>query len=359
MRSTVTRAKPPRQANKRMSYLRELVLQKVRSFSTPAEAAAFFEVGEGLIKQWDAGSKPVSLAAVERVFDVNTMPGTAKVQEAMWEGKSVAILMPCYKNLNPRTSVCVMSMLDRAKMGVLLDWGDAFVIHSRNKLADGFLKSTIEWSLSLDDDMVIPFGNAPLFNTFTGFNFPESAAGLHTINRLMSHGKTLVGALYFGRWKHAKAVYCEAHQDPQEELYARKAPHLDVCKPTRWVGTGCLLAHRSVFLDIEKKFPHLARNRSGDYGHWYSPSEHDMKQAVTEAMDVLNDGTTSEASRVSKARSLMERGTALSRSHSALGTGEDVSFCVRAQQSGHTPHVDLGLVCGHVGEAVYGPRKSL
>jgi hypothetical protein len=340
-----------------MSYLTELVLAKVRSLPSSEAAAAFFEVSEALVAQWEKGSKAVSLAAVEKVFDPGAMPGMEMVEEARWEGKSVCLMMPSYKTSNPRTTFALMSMLDRTKMAVMLDFGDAFIAHSRNKLGDNFLKTNIEWAFTVDDDMIVPFGNAQLFNTFTRFDFPPASAGLHTINRLLSHGKSLVGGLYFGRWAHGKPVYAEGAEDKIEEAYARRAPH-NVCKPTKWVGTGCLLIHRTVFLAIEKRFPHLARNSKGDYGHWFTSSEHDLKDATEKALSILNDDATSEAARITEAKKLIIYGREQSRWHSGLGMGEDVTFCVRARQSGHIPHVDLGVVCGHVGDKCYGPRPT-
>lgn len=340
-----------------MSYLTELVLAKIRSLSSSEAAADFFGVSEALISQWEKGSKPVSLVAVEKVFDPGAMPGMEMVQEACWEGKSVCIMMPSYKTSNPRTTFALMSMLDRTKMAVMLDFGDAFIAHSRNKLGDNFLKTKIEWAFSVDDDMIVPFGNAELFNLFTRFNLPAASAGLHTINRLLSHGKTLVGGLYFGRWAHGKAVYAEGNVDKVEEVFARRAPH-DICKPTKWVGTGCLLIHRTVFLDIEKKFPHLARNEKGEFGHWFTSSEHDLKDATEKALVILNDNSVSEGVRVAEAKKLILYGRERSRGHSGLGMGEDVTFCVRAAQSGHTPHVDFAVVCGHIGDKCYGPRPT-
>lgn len=340
-----------------MSYLTELVLAKVRSLPSSEAAADFFGVSEALIAQWTKGSKVVSLAAVEKVFDPGAMPGMEMVQEARWEGKQVCIMMPSYKSSNPRTNFALMSMLDRTKMAVMVDWGDAFIAHSRNKLADQFLKTKIEWAYTVDDDMVVPFGNAQLFNLFTRFDFPPAAAGVHTINRLLSHGKTLVGGLYFGRWAHGKAVYAEGSEDKVEEAFARRAPH-NVCKPTKWVGTGCLLIHRTVFLDIEKKFPHLARNAEGNFGHWFTSSEHDLKDATDKALAILNDSMASEAARITEAKKLILHGREQSKWHSGLGMGEDVTFCVRAAQSGHTPHVDFGVVCGHIGDKCYGPRPT-
>lgn len=243
----------------------------------------------------------------------------------------------------------VMSLIHygRGKTAELLDFGDAFIVHSRNKLADGFLKTGIEWLLTIDDDMVVPFGNAPLFNSFTGFSLPQSFAGLNAIDRLLSNGKTLVGGLYFGRWNHGKPMYGEGN-DPNEHKLARQGPR-DLCKPTRWVGTGCMMIHRRVFLDIEKKFPHLARGEDGKGGQYFTSSEHDLIAAVDKALD--NPDPVRAIQEIRNARTISKR-------HSSLGMGEDVQFCIRATQAGHQPHVDFGCYCGHIGSYCYGkPAK--
>jgi len=46
------------------------------------------------------------------------------------------------------------------------------------------------------------------------------------------------------------------------------------------------------------------------------------------------------------------------KANSVLGAGEDVQFCTRAAQAGHQPHVDLGVVCAHVGGMAFGPRNT-
>lgn len=237
----------------------------------------------------------------------------------------------------------VMSLIHPTKTAAMLDFGDAFIVHSRNKLADGFLRTGIEWCLTIDDDMVVPFGNAKLFNSFTGFRMHERFAGLNVVDRLLSHGKTLVGGLYFGRWRHGKGMYGEGG-DSNELRYAKSGPH-DVCKPTRWVGTGCMLIHRTVFLDIEKNFPHLARGQDGRGGQWFTSSEHDLRAAfesVREQPDTVQAMKTIAAA--------ADKG----KRHSSMGMGEDVQFCIRATQSGHQPHVDLGCMCGHIGSYCYG-----
>ena len=336
-----------------MGYLQNLVLSKIKELGKTAPE--FFGVGPIDLALWQSGEAEISVSAVEKVFNPEDF-FKERSEEARWEGKQVCVLLPWYKTTNPVTAFSIMSMLDRAKMAVMLNFGDAFIAHTRNTLAENFLRSSMEWSLTVDDDMVLPCGNAKWFNSLTGMNLPEKFAGMHTVNRLLSHGKTVVGALYFGRWKHGKPVYAEGASLASEETYARRGPH-DVCKPTKWVGTGCMLIHRSVFLDIEDRFPHLARNAEGKFGHWFTSSEHDLRQASKSALEILNDGAASEASRLAKATKMLEEANTRSRYHSSLGMGEDVAFCVRATQAGHQPHVDMGLVCGHMGNQIFGPRK--
>lgn len=266
------------------------------------------------------------------------------------ENRRVFLALPSYKTAHPKTLFTLLSLMDRRRMAVSLDYGDAFVAHSRNKLADHFLKSGMEFMLTCDDDMILPAGNAALFKSFTGVTYDDKFAGMHTLDRLLSHGKTLVGALYFGRWAHGRPVYGEGADDRQEEAWARSGPH-DVIKPTRWVGTGCLLIHRSVFLDIEKKFPHLARV-NGKGGHWFTSSEHDLREECRGVMDILDDPGLSDTQKLERIRSGLDRGLRMA-ARNGLDIGEDVIFCRRAAQSGHTPHVDCGLICGHVGEKVY------
>lgn len=281
------------------------------------------------------------------IYDPEAIP-----ESPMFENRKVCLALPFYKSTDPRTAFSLMGLIDRKKTAVMLDFGDAFIAHSRNKLADNFLKSSMEWLLMVDDDMILPFGNAQIFKSFTGFAFDDKFAGLNAIDRLLSHGKSLVGGLYFGRWVNGKPVYAEGSESKQEEELVRRGPH-DICKPTRWVGTGCLLIHRTVFTAIEAKFPHLARKANGKGGNWFTSSEHDLNSAVAEAVGQMEQGD------IDGALESLKTGQRRARQFSGLGVGEDVVFCHRSAQAGHQPHVDLGLLCGHTGSFCYGPRNFL
>jgi len=263
----------------------------------------------------------------------------------------VLIAMPWYKTVNPRTSFSVMGLVDRTRTALMLNFGDAFIAHARNKCAENFLKSDLEWMLMVDDDVILPFGDPTWFNAFTGFNLKDPFASFHTLDRLMSHGKTLIGGMYWGRNPTGRGMYSEAANVPTEAAWARKGPY-DQIKETRWVATGCLLVNRQVFLDIEKKFPLLARGQDGNGGNWFTSSEHTLTDAVAKAQKAL------DANAPEKAKELLVHGMASVRASSGLGMGEDVAFCVRAKQAGHPAFVDLGLTVGHVGDCTYGPKNT-
>lgn len=263
----------------------------------------------------------------------------------------VFLALPWGKVTHPITAFAVAQLMDRRRVTTALNFGDAFVAHSRNSIADHFLRSESEYLLMLDDDMVIPFGNAEWYRAHTGWNPPDKFAGLNTIDRLLSHNLTLVGGLYFGRYAKANPVYGEGSQAAERE-YALRAPYDLPPKPTRWVGTGCLLIHRSVFLDIEKKFPRLRRGADGRGGQYFSSSEHDCMEAIDRTRKMLTEGPMT-GEKAMRAYELLEAAARDAKSSSTLGIGEDVQFCTRAKAAGHQPHVDMGLLCGHLGTACY------
>lgn len=268
----------------------------------------------------------------------------------------VFIGLPWQKQTNPLTSFCITAISDRRRTALSIIHGDAYVCHSRNKLADAFLDTPLEWMLMVDDDMLIPMGDANWFNAHSEFELPAPYAGLNSLTRLLSHKKTLVGALYFGRHRYGSAMYCEGANNPQEAAYARRAPH-DVLKPTRWVATGCVLIHRQVFLDIEERFPRLARRNNRMGGQYFTPSETDAMDVIDRTREMLSKGPM-DGEKAMKAYQMLEAGAAHARNESSLGMGEDVALCRRAAQCGHQPYVDMALVCGHLGIKCYGPRNT-
>jgi hypothetical protein len=270
--------------------------------------------------------------------------------------KKVMVCLPWLKQTNPITSFCVGQLLDKRRTAAAINFGDAFVAHSRNALADAFLASSLEWQLSIDDDMVLPFNNALWYRAHTGWKeYPEPFASFHTIDRLLSHGKTLVGALYFGRTSPgSRPVFNEGAANKDVELDARNTPR-DELRPTKWVGTGCLLVHRSVYEDIEKRFPSLARGPARTGGQWYTSSEHTAMDWITKTSKMLSEGPMT-GEKAAKAHEMLVHAESHAKGKSSLGMGEDVQFCLRAAEAGHQPYVDYGLCAGHIGHYVFGPK---
>lgn len=263
----------------------------------------------------------------------------------------VMLALPWGKSTHPITAFCTAQLADRRRTTTALNFGDAFVAHSRNSIADLFLKSTSEHLLMIDDDMVVPFGHAEWFKAHTGWeNLPEPFASFNAIDRLLSHGKTLIGALYRGRYKTSNFVYGEG-ANSQEREYAVKGPY-DLIKPTRWVGTGCMMIHRSVFVDIEKRFPLLRRGADGKGGQWFTSSEHNIMDSVFRAHQMLGDGAMTPE-KAMRAYEMLNGALTDAKSRSTLGMGEDVSFCVRARECSHQPFIDMGLRVGHLGTTCF------
>jgi hypothetical protein len=242
-------------------------------------------------------------------------------------------------------------MLDRSKMGLIMAFGDAFISHSRNRLAADFLKTNCEWSFWADDDMVFPMGNAEWFNKVTGFNLPEKFASVHTLNRLLSHQKKLIGGLYFGRTPQGKPMFAEGASSSMTAAEIRAITPTDKILPTKWVATGCMLVHRTVYSDISKQFPSID-------GAWFSPSEHNLLENANTVVRIFKDQSLGPQEKLALATKELQEGLEKAKGWSRLGTGEDVIFCLRAFQAGHQPYVDLGTVCGHVGHSTYGPKNT-
>ncbi len=139
--------------------------------------------------------------------------------------------------------------------------------------------------------------------------------------------------------------------------YIARQPR-DEIRPTRWVGTGSMLIHRSVFEDIEKKFPFLGRDHEGKHCNFFTSSEHDLRNGADEALQILDDMSVSAEARCAHVHKLLIDLKAKTEAYARLGTGEDVIFCHRAAQSGHQPFVDFGTISGHIGVKVFGPRYT-
>jgi hypothetical protein len=264
------------------------------------------------VKVQKRGRKPKQ--EVEKVEEYNNPIVESRNQEGMpsyrceFAGRDVFVGFPCYKTTNPVTAFALIAMaLDFGKDKIRFDMsiGDAMIYHSRNKIAQKFLETDAKWLLMIDDD-IIPCIGRPNWMKSTvpsARNMNDAPLQRHALQRLIGANKTLIGGAYFGRQEGAPLMCSDRSLEPKARAYQ------DEVAPVDWVATGCMLVHRKVFQDIEEKYPELKSpipNGEFDYFH------------------PINSAT-----------------------------GEDVSFCKRAKESGHQPYIDLGLPVFHVGYKVY------
>ena len=224
-------------------------------------------------------------------------------------GRDIFIGFPCYKTTNPVTAFALIAMaLDFGRDKIRFDMaiGDSKIEHARNRLAHKFLETDAKWMMMIDDD-IIPCIGRPEWSRY----WVQNVRGLadlplqrHVLHRLIGAGKTLVGASYFGRQEGGALMASDQSLAPRARVYEDKVVEVD------WVATGCILIHRKVFEDIRAKFGDELKIDVPDY-------DYDFFRPFDSAH------------------------------------GEDVSFCKRAKQAGHQPHLDLGLPVSHLGYKTY------
>lgn len=232
-----------------------------------------------------------------------------------WPGEKIFIGFPCHKQTNAATTwslVATAQDLGKHKCQMDLAMGDGIIANARNRLAHRFLSTKSEWMIWLDDDMIPPIGRPEWFNWIGNNDLDPSIGKVHYVGQLLSHGKTLVGACYFGRQISGLPVFNQGRVSPEVLKMSRAPLKLrsgDTLVPTEWTGTGCLAVHRSVYEDIKVKFPELAPTDNSPFWNFFHPR---------------------------------------------IGLGEDVSFCLRAGEAGHPCFTDLAVQCLHVGYCAYG-----
>lgn len=223
-------------------------------------------------------------------------------------GRDIFVGFPCYKTTNPVTAFAMIAMaLDFGKDKIRFDMsiGDAMIYHSRNKIAQKFLETDAKWLLMIDDDIIPCIGrpNWMRATVSSARTLPDTPLQRHVLQRLIGANKTLIGGAYFGRQEGAPLMCSDRSLEPKARAYQ------DEVAPVDWVATGCMLVHRKVFQDIEEKYPELKSPIANGEFDFFHP---------------INSAT-----------------------------GEDVSFCKRAKDAGHQPHIDLGLPVFHVGYRCY------
>lgn len=196
---------------------------------------------------------------------------------------------------------------------------DTMIARSRNMLAKRFLESGVKYSFWVDSDIALPLPNGDWFKWMSGATtIPDEFTHYDPLGRLLSHGKPIVGGVYASRKHHGQLVI-------QPEIYPRSPEDRLLCNEIRrgtargladvnWIGFGCALIHREVFLEIQRRFPQLAPQ--AEYAPW---------------------------------RFFQPEGD----------EGEDEAFCKRAKACGIPIWLDTQLICGHIGNFCFLPEHTV
>ena len=249
------------------------------------------------------------------------IPPETPVTPYQWpEGKMIAVLTPTLGHPSVGYTMTVANLFERDKMRFKM-MKSHFIVPARNKLAEWFLFQTnCEWSFWLDDDTALSWGDVAWFREeINNPQFPDQYAKLHPIGRLLSQGRRFIGACYFGRHPGARAQFADAFSSRMADDAAHIGPR-DLIQETSWIGFGCVLIHRQVFLDIVRTQPEIE---------------------VKDPLKVRQLGF----------RYRFFNPTTLYGDHD--DDTEDVAFCDRARAAGHSVFVDHAIVPSHEGRVGY------
>ena len=276
-------------------------------------------------------------------MEAGTLQGPVKGAIRTPEGRNLMVLFPCYKQTNAMTAWALQAIaidLGKERVRFSQELGNAMIYQARNKLAHDFIETGAEWSLWIDDDVVPPVGRAEWFKRIGNLppEYPDKAAGLHVVDRLLSHKKKIIGGVYFGRQRTGPPMFAEM---ANPEAVAECRSFKDGIRATDWVATGCLLVHRDVYLDIRKAFPELAPEQAGTKKVW--------KMRWGDKAGKWTEANTGGKPEVFEKEEWVAGTKWWDYFKPETGKGEDVMFSYRARMAGHQVYVDTMCHSLHVG----------
>lgn len=220
----------------------------------------------------------------------------------------LVILVPTTGPVDSRTMECLCAMKEPGmKLKTIRFWSS---FDARNMLAAHHLASGAEWAYWSDSDMLPSFGDAKAWKQLVDApQFPDVYAGIHTINRLLYHKKSLIGVAYRGRKRGAGFEFAGSSSIEIKELMKRGPTQRIIER--EWVGFGGMLMHRRVLEDIISKQGNEIRVQNetirSRLGYEYCFFAKEDKEIV----------------------------------------GDDIGFQIRAKRAGHACFVDLSLFASH------------
>lgn len=291
-----------------------------------AEEVALGRAADNLIEpqpqaEWDELTNKINLLRSKvRVGDEASLQEVLQaVVDGRWSRKMV-LLMPMHREVSPHVLFNVAALVRKSPWLGFDYQTNTIIQRARNLLAQRFLNSEAEWSFWMDSDMIIPVG----LPGFLGKKMkgegkvPVQNANYVATERLLSHGKTIVGGVYARRGSGdglciQPALHPRNDADKQLAQTLSQGPTNELHE-VAYVATGCALIHRSVYEDIQNIHPELSPKREGDPWDFFG--------------------------------------------HDTGRRGEDLHFCMLANEAGHRSYLDGGLFCGHIGVNCWWPGET-
>jgi hypothetical protein len=293
----------------------------------------FYERSQQTLKNWFQNPATIPLGAIlkflnrapdvrDDIIEVLEPHFNANGDGGTWSypNRGKTNVMVCAPILGQPTLPFMWSMLYLAKkyeLGFDVQ-ADTMIGRSRNMLAKRFLESNALWSLWLDCDIAAPIANGNYFRWLTGStNIANESCEFDVLGRLLNHKKAIVGGVYASRRYHGQLVIQpeikpRSHEDKLLANQIRRGQGQGLAD-VEWIGFGCCLVHREVFLEVQRRFPQLAPQQ---------------ELAPWRFFQVEGD------------------------------EGEDEAFCTRVRACSIPIWLDTQLICGHVGNMAFMPEHT-
>lgn len=254
-----------------------------------------------------------------------SLPSAGEDREKM--KPKISIGLPFYGSFSgewvTQTMLLVSGIAQSCTLMNIIASGSMTADHSRNNIADDFLKSDAEWLFWIDSDTLVPAG---------------------AIERMIAHGKTLVSGLYYGKNPpHPPIAYYSfngAFRPIDQERKWEKGEILQVDS----VGFGCMLTHRSVFEDIQKNYEVYQVEGGGIVPVYKNSILGEVKDGDSHEHD---DKVYRGQLRLRLRQPTLAKRTFPFFIIDSLRT-EDMFFFDLAKRVGHVPFLDTSIECGHL-----------
>lgn len=327
----------PKPEKKKPLDLGKMILEHIWELGgdNSEEAQKFYDRSHDTLKKWLVQPSTIPLGAIQKFM--NRKPGikeeileelephfAANGQEG-WvtsvPNRTKTNVMICSAVLDRPTlpfSTVLAYLCKKYELGFTFQ-ADTVIHRSRNMLAKRFLDSGCTWSLWIDADMVPPIANESWFTWITGAtSVTQESCSFDVLGRLLGSAKAVVGGVYASRRWHGSLVI-------QPEINPRSGADKELCNEIRrgtarglaevdWIGFGCALVHREVFLEVQRNFPHLAPQSEFSAWRFFQPEGDE---------------------------------------------GEDEAFCRRVKQCAIPIWLDTQLICGHIGSMAFMPEHTV